>query len=203
MNIRTLASVAALACTTALAPAALAQATAPAAGAATTPATGAPAGTSGVTAGATVYGPQGNPVGTVEKVEGTNVVVNTGSMNATLPASVFGSSDKGPTIGWNKADLEAAIAAEEQKSVAALDSKLVAGAQLYTVDNVAVGTITEVKPDGMVVVEHNTAGPIQLPKEQMTVQGDNLTFLATSTDLEAAVSAQAGAAAAAPTEAAT
>jgi len=199
MNIRTLASVAALACTTALAPAALAQATAPAAG--TAPATGAQAGDSGVTVGATVYGPQGNPVGTVDKVEGTNVVVNTGALNATLPASVFGKSEKGPTIGWNKADLEAAIRAEEQKAVASLDSKLVAGAQLYTVDNVAVGTITEVKPDGMVVVEHTTAGPIQLPKEQMTVTGENLTFLATSADLNAAVSAQAGAATAAPAEA--
>ncbi|WP_121116807.1 hypothetical protein [Croceibacterium ferulae] len=199
MNIRTLASVAALACTTALAPAALAQATAPAA---TTPATGAPAGDSGVTVGATVYGPDGNPVGTVDKVEGTNVVVNTGTLNATLPASVFGTSDTGPTIGWNKADLEAAIRAEEQKAVAALDTKLVAGAQLFTVDNVAVGTITEVKPDGMVVVEHTTAGPIQLPKDQMTVTGENLTFLATSADLNAAVSAQAGGAAAS-TEAAT
>lgn len=199
MNIRTLASVAALACTTALAPAALAQATAPAA---TAPATAAPAGDAAVATGATVYGPDGTAVGTVEQVQGTNVVVNTGTMTATLPASVFAAGEKGPTIGWNKADLEAAIAAEEQKAVAALDTKLVAGAQLFTVDNVAVGTITEVKPDGMVVVEHTTAGPIQLPKEQMTVTGENLTFLATSADLEAAVSAQAGAATA-TTEAAT
>lgn len=201
MNIRTFASVAALACATAMAPAAFAQATAPAAGAATAPATGAQAGDSGVTVGATVYGPQGNPVGTVDKVEGANVVVNTGTLNATLPASVFGKSEKGPTIGWNKTDLEAAIRAEEQKAVASLDSKLVAGAQLYTVDNVMVGTINEVKPDGMVVVDHTTAGPIQLPKEQMTVTGENLTFLATSADLNAAVSAQAGAAPAAPAEA--
>ncbi|WP_052208132.1 hypothetical protein [Croceibacterium mercuriale] len=189
MNIRTLATAAALACTTALAPAALAQATAPAA----TPA--APAGATGVTAGATIYGPDGQPVGTVEQVEGTNVVVNTGTQTATLPASTFSAGANGPTIGWNKADLEAAIAAEEQKAVAALDTKLVAGAQLFTVDNVAVGTITEVKTDGMVVVEHTTAGPIQLPKEQMTVQGENLTFLATAADLNAAVSSQASAAA--------
>jgi len=44
----------------------------------------------------------------------------------------------------------------------------------------------------MVVVEHTSAGPIQLPKDQMTVQGANLTFLATAADLEAAVSAQTG-----------
>jgi hypothetical protein len=186
MNIRTLATAAALACTTALAPAALAQATAPAA---------APAGDAGVTAGATIYGPDGQSVGTVEQVEGTNVVVNTGTLTATLPANVFSAGANGPTIGWNKADLEAAIAAEEQKAVAALDTKLVAGAQLFTVDNVAVGTITEVKTDGMVVVNHTTAGPIQLPKEQMTVQGENLTFLATAADLNAAVSSQASTAA--------
>ncbi|WP_347304147.1 hypothetical protein V5740_05930 [Croceibacterium sp. TMG7-5b_MA50] len=197
MNFRTIAIAAALAGSTALAPAAMAQATAPAAGA---PAAGATAST-GVTVGATVYGPDSTAVGTVEKVEGTNVVVNTGTMTATLPSSVFGASEKGPTIGWNKADLEAAISAETQKTAAALDTKLIAGAQLFTVDNVAVGTITEVKPDGMVVVDHTTAGPIQLPKDQMTIQGENLTFLATAADLNAAVSAQAGAASTAATPA--
>jgi hypothetical protein len=193
MNFRTIATAAALAGSTALAPAVLAQEAAPAATAAA-PAASADA---GVTVGATVYGPDSTAVGTVERVEGTNVVLNTGTMTATLPSSVFGASEQGPTIGWNKADLEAAISAETQKTAAALDTKLIAGAQLFTVDNVAVGTVSEVKPDGMVVVDHSTAGPIQLPKDQMTIQGENLTFLATAADLNAAVSAQAGQTAAA------
>jgi len=172
MTFKNLAAAAALACATITAPA-LAQGAA-------------------VAAGATVYGPDGAAVGTIEQVDGTNVVINTGNMTATLPASVLGEGESGPTIGWNKADLEAAITAEQQKAVQAVDAALVPGAQLYSVDGLVVGTITEVNAEGMVVVEHTSAGPIQLPKDQMTVQGANLTFLATAADLEAAVSAQTG-----------
>jgi len=197
MKIKTIATAAALACTAALAPAAIAQGTA-----ATAPSTGASAGDSGIVVGATVYGSDGEPAGMIEQVDGANVVVNTGTMNATLPATVFGAGESGPTIGWTKAELEAAIAAETQQATAALDTKLVAGASLYSVDGVAVGTISEVKPDGMVVVDHTTAGPIQLPKEQMTIQNENLTFLATAADLNAAVSAQGAAATTAPADAA-
>ena len=172
MKLKTFAAAAALACTAITAPA-LAQG-------------------AGVTTGATVYGPDGTAVGTIEQVDGTNVVVNTGNLTATLPAEVFGEGENGPTIGWNKADLEAAINAEQQKSAEAVAAALVPGAQLYSVDGLVVGTISEVQDDGMVVVEHTSAGPIQLPKDQMTVQGSNLTFLATAADLEAAVSAQTG-----------
>ncbi len=146
-----------------------------------------------VTVGSTVYGPQDGIVGTVERIEGTNVVVNTGTMEATLPANVFAIGENGPVIGVSKADLEAAIVAAQQEAAAALDAALVPAASLYSADGQVVGTVTEVGADGLVVVEHNTAGPIQLPKDQMTVQDGNVTLLATAAALEAAVSAQTGA----------
>ncbi|BBC73740.1 conserved hypothetical protein [Altererythrobacter sp. B11] len=149
----------------------------------------------GVAVGATVYGPQGGQVGTVEKVEGGNVVVNTGSMTATLPANVFGKGENGPTIGWNKADLEAAITAEEQKKDAAFAAALIPGAQLYSVDSVLLGSVESIGADGLVVVNLVDADAVQLPKEQMTMQAGKLTFLATAADLKAAVSAQAAPAA--------
>lgn len=172
-------------------------AAAPAAGAQAAPDAAAPADAGGVAVGGTVYGPDGNPVGTIEQVEGANVVLNTGTASATVPASALTPGEKGQTIGWNKAELEAAIAAEKQKSASVLDDKLIAGAEVFTVDKVAAGTIAEVKDDGMVVVNHTTAGPIQLPKAQMTVQEENVTLLTTASDLDAAVSQQAGATAAA------
>jgi hypothetical protein len=173
MKLKTLAAAAALACMTVAGPA-LAQG-------------------ADVTAGAVVYGSDGEPVGTIDQVDGTNVVLNTGERTATLPADVFGASEKGPMIGWTKAELDAAIAAEEQKAGEAVAAALVPGAQLYSVDGLVVGTVNEVNAEGMVVVQHTSAGPIQLPKDQMTLQGDKLTFLATAADLEAAVSAQKGA----------
>ena len=144
--------------------------------------------------GATVYGPDGAAVGTIESAAGGNVVLNTGNMTATLPADSFGEGDNGPTIGWNKADLEAAITSANQDQDAALQAALVPGAQVYSTDNLVVGTVKEVDAANMVVVEHTTAGPIQLPKEQFAMQDSKVTFLATAGQLAAAVSAQAPAA---------
>ena len=123
----------------------------------------------GVTVGATIYGPDGAAVGTIEQIEG----------------------DNGPTIGWNKADLEAAIAASEAEAQAALEAKLAAGAEVYSVDGVLLGTIESINEEGLIVVEL-ASGPVALGKEQMTLQGDKLTFLATSADVEAAAAAAQG-----------
>lgn len=151
----------------------------------------------GVTVGATVYGPQGGVVGTIDRIVGSNVVINTGTMEATVPADVIAVGENGPVIAVNKTDLEAAIMAAEQQATAALDAALVPATQLYSSDGVVVGTITEVEPAGLVVVEHTSAGPIKLRKDEMAVQGGNVTLLTTAAALEAAVSAQAPAAAAA------
>ena len=145
----------------------------------------------GVTVGATIYGPDGAAVGTIEQIEGDNVVVNTGAKTAALPREVFGEGDNGPTIGWNKADLEAAIAASEAEAQAALEAKLAAGAEVYSVDGVLLGTIESINEEGLIVVEL-ASGPVALGKEQMTLQGDKLTFLATAADVEAAAAAAQG-----------
>jgi len=151
----------------------------------------------GVTVGAKVFGPDGSEVGTVEKVDGDNVTVNTGSLTAELPADVFGTGEKGPTIGWNKADLEAAITAANDEAKAKADAAVVAGAEIYSVDGVLLGKIKDVTADGLAVVEF-ASGPASLPKKQITLQGEKLTFLAKAADIEAAAKA---AAATAPAEA--
>lgn len=145
-----------------------------------------------VTSGATVYSPTGAEVGTVEAVNGDNIVLNTGNMTAALPSSAFGEGEKGPTIAWEKADLEAAIAASQQQSTAALDAALVAGTELFSADGVALGTVSTVSEQGNVVVEHKTAGSIQLPKAQFALNEGKLTFAATAAELDAAIGAQAG-----------
>ena len=50
------------------------------------------------TAGATVYGPAGTAVGTIESVASDHAVLNTGSVKAALPLDAFGESDKGLTV---------------------------------------------------------------------------------------------------------
>jgi len=145
----------------------------------------------GLAVGAKIYGPDGAEVGTVEKVEGEAVVVNTGNLTAALPASSFGTSDKGPTLGWNKADLEAAISSANGEAKAALDAAIVAGAEVYSSDAVLLGKINEISADGSVVVEL-ASGAAALPREQMAMSGDKLTFRATAADVAAAATAAQG-----------
>jgi hypothetical protein len=142
-----------------------------------------------VAVGATIYGPDGAEVGTVEKVEGGNVVVNTGTLTATLPADVFGKGDKGATSGWNKAQLEAAVTEANQAAAAKLQAALVAGAEVYSVDGTLLGKIEKIEGD--VVVLQRAAGPLSLPKPQIVLQDDKVTFPATAAAIEAAAAAQA------------
>lgn len=142
-----------------------------------------------VTVGAKIFGPDGGEVGTVEQVQGENVVVNTGSVTAALPASVFGTSDKGPTIGWNKAQLEAAVTEENQKAAAALEAAFVAGADLYSSDGQLLGKVQSVAADNFVV--ELASGAFTLPRQQVAMQAEKLTFLATAADIQAAVAGQA------------
>ncbi len=153
----------------------------------------APALAAGVAAGAKIYGPDGTEVGTVESVQGDAVVVNTGTLTAALPASSFGESDKGPTLGWNKADLEAAINAANGAAQEKLDAALVAGAEVYSSDAVLLGKVNEVGADGSIVVEL-ASGPAALPKAQMALSRDKLTFRATAAEVQAAAAAATGAA---------
>lgn len=144
-----------------------------------------------VAVGATVFGPDGLEVGKIEKIEGDVVVLNTGNLSANLPADSFGEGENGPTLGWNKADLEAAVTAANEEAEAALAAALTAGSDLYSVDGVLLGKVESVGEDGSVVVALES-GPITLPAEQFTLQAEKLTFLATAADLKAAIDAQTG-----------
>jgi hypothetical protein len=60
-------------------------------------------------AGDTVYDQAGEVVGTVEKVEGANFVISTGTNRATLALNTLASGPKGFVIGVTKAQLDEAI----------------------------------------------------------------------------------------------
>jgi hypothetical protein len=144
----------------------------------------------GVAVGAKIYGSDGAEVGTVERIDGANVLVNTGSVTAALPSTTIGKGESGPVIGWTKAELEAAVTEANQAAAAKLAAALVEGAEIYSSDNVLLGKVSTIEPD-LVVVEL-ASGPASLPKQQLAMQADKVTFLATAADLEAAVAAQGG-----------
>jgi len=107
----------------------------------------------GLKIGQMVYGPQGNEVGAIEKIDGEVVIVNTGSHSAALAGSSFGKGTKGPVIGFTKVQLNDAIESANQQAKAKLDAALVAGSPLRSSDGVALGTIKSVNEDGSAVIE--------------------------------------------------
>jgi len=66
-----------------------------------------PAGTASVKVGDTISDPAGNPVGTIETVEGSNAVLSTGTIKVRLPVSAISQGPKGATIPLTKAEVEA------------------------------------------------------------------------------------------------
>lgn len=117
--------------------------------------------------GETVYGPEGNAVGTVVSNADGVVTLDTGTHKAPLPVSAFGKGDKGPTITVTKAQIDAMI--EEQLAAAAAqrDAALVAGAAVASAKGAPLGTVKSV--DGDAVVVETAEGPVELKREHFAV----------------------------------
>jgi len=138
--------------------------------------------------GATIFGPDGSEVGKVVSVAGGNVVIDTGNQKATIAASSVGTTAKGPTIGFTRPQLEAAVTEAAAQSSAKLDAALTAGAAVKSQDGVAIGTVKEVNAQGLVVVERAAGKPVALPKDTMTLDASGgVSLLFTAAQFEAAV----------------
>lgn len=152
-----------------------------------------------VAVGAKVFGPQGEEVGTVESVSGETVVLNTGTNRATLAASSLGTSDKGLTIGMTKQQLDAAVQQAASQADAAMNSALVAGADVRSKDGQPVGKIETVEGDSVVLAREG--GSITLSREHLTTDEQGLKLVMTKAEFEAAANAASSAAASSATNA--
>ncbi len=94
-----------------------------------------------VRVGAQVVDANGQPVGTIASVTGDLVVVDTGTNKASLPASAFGTGDKGLVIGMSRAELDAAVVEARTKAQTQLRAQLVTGAAVYGSDGALLGTV--------------------------------------------------------------
>jgi hypothetical protein len=139
-----------------------------------------------LTVGATVYGPQGNEVGTIKSVSGGNVVVDTGKNTANLPASSFGKGTKGPVLGMTKAALDTAIEKAAADAAAKLNAVLVQGATVYGIQGTPVGTVKQITADGHVVIAHKV-GDVPLPRDNFTVTDKGLALKFTAAQLNKAL----------------
>ena len=155
-----------------------------------------------VTVGATVYGPEGQPVGTIETVADGVVTVDTGKHKAPLPANAFGQGEQGPTITVTKTQLNAMLDERVAAANAKRDAALVATAAVVGAASQPVGVVKSVNGN-TVIVTRTTGGDVNLLREHFAVNPTGqLMVLFTNAQLDQAVAASAGAAATAATPAA-
>ncbi|MGX7894817.1 hypothetical protein [Tsuneonella sp. HG222] len=146
-----------------------------------------------VTVGATVYGPEGNPVGQVEAVADGVVTLNTGEHKAGLPLDRFGDSEKGPTISVTQAQLNEMMATAAAEAAAALETKLVAGASVVDVDGVAIGSVEKIEGDDVTV--KTEWGAFALKKEAFLPAEAGVTAQVKADQIKTALGASAATAA--------
>jgi hypothetical protein len=143
------------------------------------------------TVGAKVFDPQGGEVGAIEKVEGANAVVYTGTKRATLPLTAFAKNDKGLLISMTQAQLNSAVAAAEAQTTSALATKIVADAPVKSKDGASVGTISKVEGDN-VTIALTSGSPVTVTKQYLTVGTDGaLALTMNSAEFKSAVAAAA------------
>lgn len=147
----------------------------------------APVAASAQDAGETVYGNDGNPIGTVQSNDGTNVVIAVGEYSATLPASIFGTSEQGPTLNATRAAIEGQLAAAqaqqeaamaeaqaaaEAEAAARLDAALVEGAAVISADAQPAGVVASIDGDMDAVVVMREGGIVTLKREHFAVDAN-------------------------------
>jgi hypothetical protein len=148
---------------------------------AATPALAAPG---DVAVGATVYGPQGNAVGQIVTVEGGQAILDTGKHKVPLALSMYGKSDKGPTITVTKDQLDTMVEQQIAAANAKRDAALIPGAAVVAAKGSPAGTIKSVEGDDVVL--ESPEGPVAMKREHFAINsGGALMALFTADQIKA------------------
>ncbi|MEO1490447.1 MAG: hypothetical protein AAFR88_13585, partial [Pseudomonadota bacterium] len=119
--------------------------------------------------GATVFGNDDQPIGTVESNDGATVVVNTGTYKAPLPANLIASREIGFSVNATKAQIDSMMAAQKAEADKKLASALVDGAKVISADNMPVGTVLAMDASADQYLVENETGVITLKREHFAV----------------------------------
>lgn len=121
----------------------------------------------GVTVGMQVTDANGQPVGTVSAIQGSNLVIKTDKHEALLPASGFTPANGKLLFGMTQAQLDSQI----EQAVAAANASVAAGATVKGVGGTPLGTIESVA-DGKAVITLQDGKKIAVPKEGLRGNAD-------------------------------
>lgn len=144
--------------------------------------------------GATVFGNDGNPVGTIETMSGEVVVINTGKHMAPVPANLIGMGETGPSVNATQAQINQMMDAQVAEAVAKRDAALAVGAEVISANGNPAGTLAQVDLAADVIVLESPAGKVAMKKEHFAVDGQGrLMALFTREQIETTAAAAAAA----------
>lgn len=147
-----------------------------------------------VEAGVTIYGPQGNVVGTIENVTDGVATLDTGTYKVGLPVDRFGkNAEQQTTIAVTQAQLNEMAAQAEAEAAAKLDAALVAGASVVDVNGVSLGSVARVEGEDVTV--STEWGTFALKRENFVAGEGNVTAQVLADQVKTTLSATAGASA--------
>ncbi|WP_143736751.1 hypothetical protein [Erythrobacter dokdonensis] len=118
--------------------------------------------------GATVYGNDGNPIGTVESVANGIVTIDTGKHKAPIPADLIGTGETGPSINATKEQIDGMMDAQVAEANAKRDAALVEGAAVVSADGMPAGKVYTIDAEDTVIVQ-NDGGIVTLTRESFAV----------------------------------
>ena len=136
--------------------------------------------------GAKVSDANGGEVGTISKVDGQFVVVKTDKHEVRLPVTSFTAHNGGFLFGMTRDQLNA----EVEKTLAAANAKIVAGASVTGSQGGNVGTI-EAIDDQVVTVKLVSGRMVRLPRAAVAPGPNGAVIGMTAAELEAAAGAAA------------
>lgn len=133
-----------------------------------------------------VLGPQQKDVGTIVRIDGDNIVVNTGKHEAALAKSSFAKWPSGLVIGSTRDQLDAAVEQAAAKNKADLAAALVSGAEAKSLNGIKVlGKVKELEADFVLLATPD--GDLRVPRSAFVLRPAGLTIGLTVEQFDKAV----------------
>ena len=141
----------------------------------------------GAAVGATVYGPDEQPAGTIETISGANAVLSTGANKITIPLDRLGKGPNGPTIGLTRAQLDALAGQASAQASAQLQEQLKPGAEVHGTSGAVVGSVKALDADTVTLSAQGK--DVRVPKAAISAAETGLVINMTAEQFQAAVDA--------------
>jgi hypothetical protein len=122
-------------------------------------------------AGATVFGNDDAPIGTVESNDGATVVVDTGKHKAPLPANLLAEREGKWTVNATQGQINGMMDQQVAQAAAARDAALVEGAAVMSADGQAAGSIYTIDSEDTVIIK-SQGGIVTLKRDSFAADAN-------------------------------